>query len=571
MIKASKVSQINWWLGGWLFINLLQALLSPIDADEAYYWMYASQLDWGYFDHPPAVAALIAIGKDWLPGALGLRFGHVLAGTITIWAIWDLLDRPTGKKGLLALLLITAQPMLQVYGFIATPDAPLLLFTALLLRQYKKFLQQPNVQAGLVMGLLMAALLYSKYHGLILILFIALPNLRWLIRQPSAWLAAGFGALLYIPHLYWQYVHDFPSFRYHLSGRNDPYELKYTLEYLGNNLVIFNPFFVYFYVKALWQTTKEKASESKRFYHSQRWLVLITLAFFLYSTFKGGTEAQWTAMLCIPLVYLLYNYLAKAPKSAAIASKLAWLTLGLFLIARLLLVLPQEWLPFNKPFNAKPWVEELVQIADGRPVVFENSYRDPSHYQFYSGQTATTFTDAFYRPNQFDIWRNDTLLHGKEVLFVSKDNWKWPDAIPFTPQTKRLKTIIIEDFQIAKFLRFTNKTILPDTLKTGQKLDIELYVHNQERFTVDIDGNLPLKFYIIYQDIDGIWSYQKLSDIRLQEIKHGEPQLLFKGSTQVPYDLVLKDQVLQFGASYDGLPPLRGQSELHQVEIISHK
>ena len=137
VLTKNRTFQLGWWLGGWLLLNLVQAFFSPIDADEAYYWMYAGQLDWGYFDHPPAVATLIALGKDWLPGALGLRFGHVLAGTVTCWAIWDLLGRPAGEKGLVAALIITAQPMLQVYGFIATPDGPLLLFTALLLRQYK--------------------------------------------------------------------------------------------------------------------------------------------------------------------------------------------------------------------------------------------------------------------------------------------------------------------------------------------------------------------------------------------------------------------------------------------------
>ncbi|MEL6358020.1 MAG: hypothetical protein AAFQ37_13930, partial [Bacteroidota bacterium] len=70
-MTVAKISP--WWLlGSWLFINLLQAALSPLDADEAYYWMYAHQLDWGYFDHPPAVAALIKFGM-WLPGELGVR------------------------------------------------------------------------------------------------------------------------------------------------------------------------------------------------------------------------------------------------------------------------------------------------------------------------------------------------------------------------------------------------------------------------------------------------------------------------------------------------------------------
>lgn len=31
----------------WLIANLLTALWLNLDPDEAYYWMYAHQLDWG--------------------------------------------------------------------------------------------------------------------------------------------------------------------------------------------------------------------------------------------------------------------------------------------------------------------------------------------------------------------------------------------------------------------------------------------------------------------------------------------------------------------------------------------
>ena len=89
-----------WILLAWCAINLLQAALSPLDPDETYYWMYADRLDWGYFDHPPAVALLVSMGKDWLPGALGLRFGHVLTGTALLTALYYLLDRPAGKWAL---------------------------------------------------------------------------------------------------------------------------------------------------------------------------------------------------------------------------------------------------------------------------------------------------------------------------------------------------------------------------------------------------------------------------------------------------------------------------------------
>ena len=51
------------FIGVWLVLNGLQAAFMGIDADEAYYWLYAQHLQWGYFDHPPLVALSIRLGE----------------------------------------------------------------------------------------------------------------------------------------------------------------------------------------------------------------------------------------------------------------------------------------------------------------------------------------------------------------------------------------------------------------------------------------------------------------------------------------------------------------------------
>ena len=37
-------------------LNLVQASITELIYDEAYYWYYAQNLSWGYFDHPSMVA-----------------------------------------------------------------------------------------------------------------------------------------------------------------------------------------------------------------------------------------------------------------------------------------------------------------------------------------------------------------------------------------------------------------------------------------------------------------------------------------------------------------------------------
>ena len=40
-------------------LNLLQGIFTPIIDDEAYYWLWSTKLDFGYFDHPPMIALWI--------------------------------------------------------------------------------------------------------------------------------------------------------------------------------------------------------------------------------------------------------------------------------------------------------------------------------------------------------------------------------------------------------------------------------------------------------------------------------------------------------------------------------
>jgi hypothetical protein len=54
----------------------------------------------------------------------------------------------------------------------------------------------------------MAAMIYIKYHGILPILFVLLSNLS-LLKKPKYYVAGVLGAVLYVPHLVWQYENDF--------------------------------------------------------------------------------------------------------------------------------------------------------------------------------------------------------------------------------------------------------------------------------------------------------------------------------------------------------------------------
>lgn len=404
-----------WWvLGVNLLINLLQAGLTPLDPDEAYYWMYSLKPALGYFDHPPAVAIFIKAGTMIFPGTLGIRTGTAVLNSLTLLLVWFVAGKPTDRKsGIMLMTILLSMPFLQVYGFIATPDAPLLFFTALYLLLHQKALTTNKLLWFVLSGICMAALLYSKYHGILIILLLLIAHPKLLLNY-RYYIAGAIGVILFLPHLYWQYLHDFPSFRYHLKGRDDPYELKHTITYLINQIIIFSPLILPYTISALKQfKLKDPVSRSFRF------LIYGFLIFFFYTTFKGHVEPQWTAILSIPLSIIVWNYLIqKGEDTQKKAMRLVLATVFILGIARLLLMLQPETRLINLHMKHEQWVNTLKTETSGLPVIFQNSYRDASVYSYYSGQHAYTITDMNYRKNQFDIWDDEKDLYGKKVFLA---------------------------------------------------------------------------------------------------------------------------------------------------------
>ena len=128
---------------------------------------------------------------------------------------------------------------------------------------------------------------YSKYHGALVVLFALAANPRQLLR-PALYSSGAVALLLLVPHLVWQYEHDWASFAYHLSGRNSVFRPGYVVEFLANMLVVFNPFFVPLYVQA-WRKVKPQTPVGR----ALKLLPVAFIVFFMLSSLRGYVQPQW--------------------------------------------------------------------------------------------------------------------------------------------------------------------------------------------------------------------------------------------------------------------------------------
>jgi len=424
------------FLGLWCLLNLLQASFTGLHPDEAYYWIYSKFLDWGYFDHPPMVALYIKTG-DWLMhNPLSLRLITVLTNTASILVLWHIV-KPYNRHVPLFLLLFSSVLIFHVYGFITTPDAPLYLFSILFLYTYQQYLKSFSVGWALLLGLLAAALLLSKYHGVLVIFFILLSNLT-LFKKPSFWLAILLALLLFAPHIYWQYINEFPSVKYHLFERSaSPYKFEYTAQYFLDQLLMMGPLMGWLLITTAWK----QPVKQDLFLKGLKFIVYGVFIFFFLNTFKGRVQAHWPLIEFIPLFILAYIYLAEKGMKKVYYTLFA-LNVGLILLTRLLLVAAPpalQKLKFVANYYGYPsWAKSIEKAAAGNPVIFQDGFQTPSYYNFYTNSLKGFGYNSYtYRKTQFDIWPLEDSLQLKKVLYVLDRPFPEEDSSQFEISTNK--------------------------------------------------------------------------------------------------------------------------------------
>ena len=469
------------WLGVWWIANLVQAGFTELANDEAYYHMFAERLAWGYFDHPPVTALLVWAGERLFGGELGVRFFFTVLQPLYLWILWRLI-RPAdaGRRDAALFVVVSAATlMLQLYGFIAVPDGPLMFTTALFLLAFKWFSENRR-RAWLWMGIAMALMAYSKYHGALVVLFALAANPRQLLR-PALYSSGAVALLLLVPHLVWQYEHDWASFAYHLSGRNSVFRPGYVVEFLANMLVVFNPFFVPLYVQA-WRKVKPQTPVGR----ALKLLPVAFIVFFMLSSLRGYVQPQWVIVSCFGLVCVLFAYARRHPRTRRYVMRAGGVTVGLIVLARLVMIFNPLGIRFEV-FNNPESYAAIAAEADGRPVVFRYGYAVAAKYAFYTGGEAYCQPNIRYRTHQWQFRDDDSRFIGREVLVECPDG-------TVSDSTRQVRTLTMANGR--SFTWFVDPafhpvrlvdiafTGLPGRVAAGETLRLELRITNPYPYAI---------------------------------------------------------------------------------------
>ena len=551
----------------WFVINLLQGIFTEIQEDEAYYALYGEHLAWGYFDHPPMVGLMTFLSSIFFSGTLGVRFFTIIVSCLSLLVMWKIAtynSNPSlpidsshhtnqrwndmGKANsklstlnstLLFFTIACSIVMFNIYGFVTTPDAGLILFSALFLLVYQRYLADKSWKNVLLMGVTMALMVYSKYHAFLFLGLIVLSNLK-LLKDGKFWVACLLALALLTPHILWQVNNDFPSFKYHLAGRNEAFQWSYFWEYLPNQLLIFNPFtvgaVVYVLIKhrnrvlippaPLKRGRPTGCEENTEVF--ERGLKFIFIGFFFFfwvMAFRGHVEPHWTIVCVIPEVVLVY-------RKALIDDKLRKY-IKFFILPSLLLVLAFRIFlltPLANRFGyhgKEPYYRAIEQVAGDCPMVFRGSFQQPALYHYFTGKESSTLQSYYDRMTQYDLWQFDKAWIGKPVFICGPVNGR---SEIYQVDNVEVEGFLCDDFSSANRLVTKFEITNAGSAKTpvfhhGDTIRLDFSIYNPCEAAIDFqhkDFAKSIKMHYLPGDAFSYCVFKMITEIGPQETYQGQ-------------------------------------------------
>lgn len=504
----------------WFIIDIIQISFSGILFDEAYYYVWGQYLDWGYFDHPPLVGALVYLGDLFFDGSWSVRFFSAVLHVFTVLLIWKTIDKKYKPNKLSVIYffgIAFTMPMFSAYGFITAPDSALLFFFALSAWAFKNFIARKNNLDILWLSFGVSGMILSKYHAF-LVLFLALMGYWQIVKDKRFWFVFALVILVVTPHFIWLYEHDFITFKYHLFERSQGFKPKYLLEYLAGQLGVLNPYFLVLFLVLVFR--KSKLND---FHQVMKFIALGTILFFALMTIRGRAEAHWTTIASIPMIFFLYPYIVKAiPKKTYLKYIIGGFVVLIFGVRILIAFNKLPGVDFEE--TRIEHYQKMNAFVEQRPVIFIGSYQESSSYA-YANRAIISSNKAFYRKRetQFDIWSWDKDFIGEAVFIAPRVTDQSTPLHRFEGEVFR--GWFVDYFQDSRAIDI-KYDIKNKTLKKGGVYDIDIEVLNTSSMNFNFKNTeMPLSLNIAFIG-------EKISEALFVELPLSNLTILSAGDSQ---------------------------------------
>lgn len=448
--------------------------------DEAQYWSWSQELDWGYYSKPPGIAWQIWLGTLFFGNTeLGVRSTAVAIGFLISVAVFFLARycRLQPQTCFWAGLILALSPLGILSSFLAITDGGMILFWTATCAYLVKDLDEEKTPNYRAIGILILFGALFKWPIFILWLFIL--AFAWFYpKMASKDIFTGMviSSVGLVPSLVWNFSHDWVTFRhvYWTIVGNNKQEVGTTplaegnfWEFLGAQAILLSPIF-FLLLLASFGFLIRKRKELRPSLLFCGWTSFAIVAFYCFLALFKKMQGNWCVFAYPTGIVFLAWYACE---------KLSWGKIALFggIALSLLIVVSAFSIPYIQSHNLFPnsqipyslnsfrhnlgWhqLEKELQTVGYDPnkdFLFGDKYQMTSILSFYSpGQKRAYFLNLnSIRKNQFSFWPSMAEEQkGKDGYFVLAENTPHLEK-NFPLKIKKYEEILKNYFDSVTFL-----------------------------------------------------------------------------------------------------------------------
>ena len=241
-----------------LKIGALNFTTFNLFGDEAQYWLWSKDIDFGYFSKPPFLSWIIRVYTEILGSSfVSLKLLPSFVYLLIAWSIYNLLinagiNKKDSFAGCLIFLFI---PAVSFSSFIISTDLFLLLFWTLSLNELIKISREQRLKNFILLGIFVGLGFLSKYAAVyfIICLFILIlldKSFRKVFLDNLFGFSLAFLSVFIIimPNIIWNFNNDWITFSHtsdNANLENIEFDLVRGLEFLFIQVLMLGPLLVF--------------------------------------------------------------------------------------------------------------------------------------------------------------------------------------------------------------------------------------------------------------------------------------------------------------------------------------
>lgn len=403
-------------------IKLWLAYFFPMTGDEAFFHLWSTDLNWGYYDHPPMIGwwlwALSHVGNEpVVVRSLTMLLTTVIAGGI-VALVRELLPRDQESRAWLAGAVYLSMPV-SWFAVFATTDTPLIFFMGLSIFTYVKAIRAESGTGIFLAGCFLGLAFLSKYFAVLLGFAFGLHLLfqrqrfKYLLLLLAGVLPFASVNIAYNLHNCWNNI------MFNLVNRHEDAQLGWStvLTYLGMMVYLITPW-------ALWSLLK-----GARAWIGQSALVfalLVPLGLFLLISLEKTVGLHWVLGF-LPIAFVLLAlcttglWMKRFVWFNVVLSVPHLVLFGLLMHADVS-VWPkkdfQEDVLFHREMSAI--LGELTQDMPADGVLTTVAYSPAALMTYHYGKVVPVFGPGKYHARNDDTFVDWRQMDGKPIRIVAK-------------------------------------------------------------------------------------------------------------------------------------------------------